>query len=212
MKIKWFGHACFGLTSQDGIRLVTDPFDGSIGYEVPRTEADIVTVSHDHYDHNYVEALVGEPVVVKTTEKRSIKGIQIYGVETFHDKERGEKRGGNIVFVFEIDGIQVCHLGDLGHVLTKEQVSKIGPVDILMIPVGGTFTINACEALEVVSQLKPKLIIPMHFKTPDVNLPIDGVEKFLEKSMGGEKLEKNFIEITADELTDEPKTIVLDYK
>lgn len=212
MKIKWFGHACFGLTSQDGIRLVTDPFDGSIGYEVPRTEADIVTVSHDHYDHNYVEALVGEPVVVKTTEKRSIKGIQIYGVETFHDKERGEKRGGNIVFVFEIDGIQVCHLGDLGHVLTKEQVSKIGPVDILMIPVGGTFTINACEALEVVSQLKPKLIIPMHFKTPDVNLPIDGVEKFLEKSMGGEKLDKNFIEITADELTDEPKTIVLDYK
>lgn len=212
MKIKWFGHACFGLTSQDGIRLVTDPFDGSIGYEVPRTEADIVTVSHDHYDHNYVEALVGEPIVVKTTEKRSIKGIQIYGVETFHDKERGEKRGGNIVFVFEIDGIQVCHLGDLGHVLTKEQVSKIGPVDILMIPVGGTFTINACEALEVVSQLKPKLIIPMHFKTPDVNLPIDGVEKFLEKSMGGEKLEKNFIEITADELTDEPKTIVLDYK
>lgn len=212
MKIKWFGHACFGLTSQDGIRLVTDPFDGSIGYEVPRTEADIVTVSHDHYDHNYVEALVGEPIVVKTTEKRSIKGIQIYGVETFHDKERGEKRGGNIVFVFEIDGIQVCHLGDLGHVLTKEQVNKIGPVDVLLVPVGGTFTINACEALEVVSQLKPKLIIPMHFKTPDVNLPIDGVEKFLEKSMGGEKLDKNFIEITADELTDEPKTIVLDYK
>jgi L-ascorbate metabolism protein UlaG (beta-lactamase superfamily) len=213
MKIKWYGHSCFGLTAENGKRVITDPFDGSIGYKIPTIDADIVTVSHDHYDHNYVEAVRGNPEIVKTPGSHRVKGIKIHGFKTYHDDVQGQKRGENIIFVIEIDGIRVCHLGDLGHILTRDKVKEIGEVDVLLIPVGGTFTIDACDAKEVVEQLKPRIIIPMHYKTEDVSLPIAPVEEFLEKMGMGEQVEDNSIRIRKDELPprEEPVLYVLDY-
>ena len=168
MKIRWFGHACFLFESEDGTRIITDPFDGSVGYKVPTIEADIVTVSHDHYDHNYVEGVQGDPKIVKSPGECTISGISIKGVSAFHDEVKGEKRGPIIIYIFDIDGVKICHAGDLGHLLSKTQLEEIGEVDVLLLPVGGTFTLDAHGANAAVKQLSPKLIIPMHFKTPAV--------------------------------------------
>lgn len=212
MRLRWYGHSCFAITTAAGTRIVTDPFDGSIGYDIPRIEADIVLVSHDHYDHNYVEAIMGEPKVIKTPGPHKIADVVIKGVPTFHDDLGGEKRGPNTVFIIEADGLRICHLGDLGHVLTRSQVADIGSIDVLLIPVGGTFTINACSAMEVVNQLNPKVVIPMHFKTPDEALPIDPADKFLEKAGGAERLANSFIELGPEDLPGEMKVVVLNYK
>jgi len=209
VKIRWFGHACFLLESQIGTKIVTDPFDGSVGYKIPKVEADVVTVSHDHYDHNYVEAVQGDPTIIKAPGEYNTCGVSIKGISTYHDEAKGAKRGPNIVFVFEIDGIKVCHLGDLGHLLTKLQEEEIGEVDVLLLPVGGTFTLDFEGAAAVMEQLNPKIVVPMHFKTPAVSMPIDPVEKFLEKVGGGEFLESNTLEITAEDLKQEGRRIVV---
>jgi L-ascorbate metabolism protein UlaG (beta-lactamase superfamily) len=212
MLIRWYGHSCFAITTAAGTRIVIDPFDGTIGYDIPRVEADVVLVTHDHYDHNYTDAMIGDPEIINTPVSRNFKDVSITTVSTFHDDLGGEKRGPNIVFVIEADGLRMCHLGDLGHVLTRNQLAEIGRVDVLFIPVGGVFTINACSAMEVVNQLKPKVVIPMHFKTPDEALPVDTADKFLEKAGGAECLANNFIELEADDLPEEMKVIVLNYK
>jgi len=200
------------LESQGQNKVVTDPFDGSVGYKIPKVEADIVTVSHDHYDHNYVEAVQGDPIIIKTPGEHSYLDIKIKGVPTFHDEIKGTKRGPNIVYVFEMDGLRICHLGDLGHLLSKAQVEEIGKVDVLLIPVGGTFTLDAEGAVEVVKQLSPRLVIPMHFKTPEVSLPIDPVDNFLEKMGMGERVDSNTIEVTTDNLGDTMRVLVLNYE
>ncbi|NLZ54107.1 MAG: MBL fold metallo-hydrolase [Thermoanaerobacteraceae bacterium] len=212
MKIRWFGHACFLLESQDGTKIVTDPFDGSVGYKIPMLEADIVTVSHDHYDHNYVEGVQGDPEVIKSPGELTIGSINIKGVPAYHDEVKGAKRGPNIIFTFDIDGIKVCHLGDLGHLLSKTQLEDIGDVDVLLIPVGGTFTLDAEGAAAAIEQFSPKIIIPMHFKTPAVSMPIDPVDIFLEKMGHGEQLDSHTIEITTEDIGDEPRIIVLNYE
>lgn len=209
MKIRWFGQACFLMESEKGIRIVTDPFNSSLGYKIPSVEADMVTVSHEHYDHNATDEVKGNPEIVRGTGEKKIKDIAIKGVETFHDKAQGAQRGKNTVFSFEIDGMKIIHLGDLGHILTQEQIENIGEVDILLIPVGGTFTIDAQEASEVVGQLKPKITIPMHYKTPAIDLPIEGVERFLSGNKNIEK--KKELESRKEELPKEEKIIVLEY-
>ncbi len=210
MKVKWFGQASFLMESEKGIRIVTDPFASSLGYKAPSIEADVVTVSHEHYDHNATEEVAGNPEIVRGTGEREIKGIIIRGVSTFHDKARGRERGTNTVFSFKIDGVKIVHLGDLGHILTQEEIKAIGEVDILLIPVGGTFTIDAQEANEVVKQLKPKITIPMHYKTPAIDLPIEGVEGFLSGKKNIERRKE--LEISKEELPKEEKTIILGYK
>lgn len=210
MKIRWFGQACFLMESEKGIRIVTDPFNSSLGYKIPSVEADMVTVSHEHYDHNATDEVKGNPEIVRGTGEKKIKDIAIKGVETFHDKAQGAQRGKNTVFSFEIDGMKIIHLGDLGHILTQEQIENIGEVDILLIPVGGTFTIDAQEASEVVGQLKPKITIPMHYKTPAITLPIEGVERFLSGKKNIER--KKELEIKKEELPKEEKIIVLEYE
>ena len=212
MKIRWYGHSCFSFTAQDSTRLITDPFDGSIGYKIPHVDADIVTVIHDHNDHNYTEAVSGLPVIVNSPGTYKIKGIPITGVGTYHDELQGEKRGGNIVFIFEMDDLKICHLGALGHVLTREQAERIGCPDILLIPVGGTFTIDATAAEEVINQLEPKLIIPMHFKTKDVSLPIAPVDDFLEQVGGGKMIDTCYFDITRQTLPVIPSVWVMNYK
>ena len=212
MKIRWFGHACFLLESQDGTKVVTDPFDGSVGYKIPMVEADLVTVSHDHYDHNYVEGVQGDPEIMKSPGEYTIGGVSINGVPAFHDDVKGAKRGPNIIYTFDIDGIKVCHLGDLGHLLSKIQLEEIGEIDVLLIPVGGTFTLDAEGAAAAIEQFSPKVVIPMHFKTPAVSMPIDPVDKFLEKMGKGEHSDSDTLEITSETLDQEQHIVVLNYE
>lgn len=200
MRIKWLGHSCFKISSKNGIRIVTDPFDDNLGYRIPSVETDIVTVSHGHYDHNFVDCLNGDFEVIDKVGDFNVKGIPIRGVHTFHDEEEGAKRGGNIVYTFVVDDIKICHLGDLGHLLTPSQLEMIGDVDVLLIPVGGVYTIAAAQAVEVIKQLKPAVVVPMHYKTRALRLNVDPVEGF-EQLMGkAEKPTQQVVEIKKDEL------------
>lgn len=181
MNIRWLGHSCFLFTSQAGLKVLTDPFDEKIGYPVPHVETDIVTVSHHHHDHDSVQVLPGKPHIVEGKGQHNVSGLSILGTETFHDPEQGAKRGKNILFSFTLDGVRVVHLGDLGHLLTPEHLADIGPVDIVCIPIGGFYTIDAEQAYQVVLQLNPKVVLPMHYKLDNtISLPIGGNEGFLE--------------------------------
>ena len=181
MKIKWLGHACFLITSRDGLRVITDPYavGGGINYSPIKETADVVVVSHDHGDHSNVSTVQGKPEVVKGSGTKTARGIQFKGIASYHDASQGTQRGLNTVFCFAIDNMKLCHLGDLGHALDPEQVNEIGAVDILFVPVGGFYTIDASVASRVCDQLKPKVVIPMHFKTPKCDYPIAGVDDFL---------------------------------
>lgn len=178
MNVKWLGRACFLLESARGLHVLTDPFDDTVGYPPPNITVDVVTVSHQHFDHNAVELLPGNPVVVEGDGNHIARGIAFKGIATYHDQEQGALRGPNTVFVFEIDLIRICHLGDLGHLLSAEQVQAIGRVDLLLIPVGGTYTIDAEEAYEIVSALKPRTVVPMHYKANERETRISGEEPF----------------------------------
>jgi len=182
MKVKWLGHSCFLVTSKGGVRIITDPYavGGGINYSPIEETADIVVVSHGHDDHSNVSAVRGKPEVVKGGGTKTAQGIQFKGIAAYHDASQGTQRGRNTVFCFTIDDIKICHLGDLGHVLSPEQIAEIGAVDILFIPVGGFYTIDAPVANQVCEQLKPKVVIPMHFRTPKCAYPIAGVEDFLK--------------------------------
>jgi L-ascorbate metabolism protein UlaG (beta-lactamase superfamily) len=213
MKVKWLGHAAFLITSEDGTRIICDPYRVGEGVDYGPIDmaADIVTVSHKHYDHDNVAAVKGSPVVVDKPGKKSVKGIEFNGVPTFHDEARGQKRGDNIIFCFSVDGVRVCHLGDLGHELEKGQVNQIGSVDVLLVPVGGFYTIDAKQAARVCDQLAPKMVIPMHFKSGKCGFPIAGVEDFLK---GRKKVERpcaSEIEINKGRLPTESETVVLEH-
>jgi len=213
MKIIWHGHACFEIISEEGKKIVTDPFDESIGYPRLDIAADVVLVSHEHYDHNNVAAVRGRPEVVRGAGEHVAKGMKFYGVKTYHDAAKGAQRGENTVFVFEVDGVTLCHLGDLGHVLEEEQLNEIrraaASIDVLFVPVGGTFTIDAGDAEKVILQLSPKIVVPMHFKTPPLKLPISGVEPFLK----GKKVRKEKkLEVTKETLPAEMEVVVLDWR
>lgn len=184
MKIKFLGHAAFLITSDQGIRVITDPykpgcFGGGIKYSPITEEADIVTISHDHDDHSETK-IKGNPVFVKEKGKKEIKGITINGIEVFHDKSGGKERGKDIIFNMLIDGLNVVHMGDVGHIISKDDVEKLGNVDVLLIPVGGYFTIDANDADNIIELLKPKIVIPMHFKTAKCEFPIAPVEDFIK--------------------------------
>ncbi|MDN5276079.1 MAG: hypothetical protein PWR01_44 [Clostridiales bacterium] len=213
MRITWFGHACFRLVSDSGVTIITDPFDETVGYELPDEQADIVTVSHQHFDHNYVQGVPGNPEVISKIGNFYVKDIPIKGIKSYHDDQGGNKRGINIMYVFDIDGIKVCHLGDLGHTLAGEQVEQIGDVDMLLVPVGGTYTIDARAAADVVASLKPSIVIPMHYKTDRIDFPIDGVDKFLKIMGGGIHLNHHTLEVKKQDLEGkETRIMVLDYK
>jgi L-ascorbate metabolism protein UlaG (beta-lactamase superfamily) len=185
MKIKWYGHAAFLITSDEGTKIMIDPYEpgafgGQLSYGSIKDQADIVLTSHDHADHNYTTDLPGTPQVVKGSGSKTVKGISMKGISTYHDPSKGSERGANTIFTIKIDNIQLCHLGDLGHLLSDKELAEIGPVDILLIPVGGFFTIDPKEATRVAEQIKPKILIPMHFKTEKCGFPIAPVEDFLK--------------------------------
>ena len=213
VEIKWFGHACFGIKAENGITIVTDPFDKKdVGYENPDVAADITTVSHNHPDHCKVENIGGNPIVIKDLGECTHSGIKFKGIESFHDNTSGSQRGKNIIFCFNIDGINICHLGDLGHLLDEKQIKEIGDIDILFIPVGGFFTIDHKQANSVIDQLKPKIVIPMHYKTPVLPFPIKPVDKFLENKDNVEKISGTAFQINKADIFDKQKIILMDYK
>ncbi len=214
MKIKWYGHAAFLITSDEGVRVITDPYEpgafgGQLSYGAIGDRADLVSTSHEHADHNYTKDLPGSPQIVSGAVTKTIKGIPVKGIATFHDPSKGSERGSNTVFTLTIDGVKVCHLGDLGHVLSRAEATEIGPVDILLIPVGGFYTIDAGEASRVVELIKPKVVIPMHFKTEKCGFPIASVNEFLKGKAGVKKLAKSETSFSKDELPPQTEIVVL---
>ena len=216
MKIKWLGHSCFLLSSASGTRIVTDPFNHQVGYPVPDVEADIVTTSHNHFDHGYIQGIRGTFLHLDKPGKYERNGISITGIPTYHDKVKGIARGNNIVFIFEIDGLRICHCGDIGHLFNERQIDAIGKADILMIPVGGVFTIDASEAYRIIDLLKPQIAIPMHYGTPVLKFKLGGLDKFLKEAGITERsdafIHKREIEVTPSIIAQFPKIVVMDYE
>ncbi|MFA4942336.1 MAG: MBL fold metallo-hydrolase [Patescibacteria group bacterium] len=211
MIITWQGQSCFKIQDKvgsEGITLVTDPFDKSLGLKLPNFEADIITVSHNHADHNNTSAFRGAPKIVKSAGEYDIKGVMIEGILSYHDESQGKERGSNIIYRIEIDDITICHLGDLGHVLDNKQLERLEGIDILLIPVGGNYTIDAKKAVEVISQIEPRIVIPMHYKTGDMKIDIDGVDKFV-KELGIEATYEEKLKINKKDLPAEDMELVI---
>ncbi len=213
MKITWLGHAAFLLETNE-VRIVNDPFDTTddrIHHQPIDMAANIVTVSHDHFDHNHVESLSGNPEVVKGAGIKTVKGITFIGIDTFHDPSHGSERGDNVLYTIEADDMRICHPGDLGHTLSANQVQTLGPIDILLIPVGGLYTVDATEAWQIIQDISPKIVIPMHFKTSSIDFPIAPVDGFLEGKENIRHAESASIEISKQTLPEEMQIIVLDH-
>jgi len=211
MIIRWLGHASFIISSDTGTRIVTDPYvtGGGLSYGEIKETADIVTVSHGHGDHNNAGAVRGNPVLVNRAGTTEAKGIKFRGISTAHDEAGGKLRGNNIIFCFEVDGIKLCHLGDLGHQLNEKQIAELGQIDILLIPVGGYYTIDAEVAGQVSDKLAPRVIIPMHFKTAKCDFPITGVDEFLRGKTNVTHLEVSEVEFKAEHLPTTTQIVVL---
>ena len=179
MNIRWLGHACFSLVTERGTRILMDPYDASVGYPVIPQEAEIVTISHQHHDHNNRDMLTNNPIVLESTGSHTVEGIAIEALHSFHDAERGAKRGDNLIFTFLADGLRVCHLGDLGHMPDDALLRRIGAVDVLMLPVGGVFTVDAAQACALVQRMRPRVVLPMHYKTDALAFSLASVADFL---------------------------------
>lgn len=180
MKLTWLGHSSFKLEESTGTTVVTDPYHSNVGYDMPETEADIVTVSHTHADHNYVENVKSSPTVLNRVGAYEISGVHILANHTYHDDKKGALRGDNLVFKYRMDGVDLCHMGDIGEECNAFLVETLMPVNVLMIPVGGNYTIDAKQAKEYVDRLMPDIVIPMHYKTKDCEFDIDKLNDFLD--------------------------------
>ncbi len=214
MELTWLGHACFRLRGKDAT-LITDPPSPATGYAIGRTSADIVTISHDHPGHNYVQGVSGEPKVVDGPGEYEIQQILISGVQTYHDTNRGKIHGRNTAYLITMDDVQVCHLGDLGDLLSNGAQEALNGADVLLVPVGGGNSLDASKAVEVIAQIEPRLIIPMHYATPAYKPNggvLDPVEKFI-REMGVEAPEpQQKAVITRATLPTEPQVLLLNYR
>lgn len=212
MEIRWLGHSCFLLKASDNTTVLTDPFDPLIGYSPYNIKANIVTISHCHYDHCCTELLKESPKIIKTPGITNLNNISIKGIPSYHDNFKGLKRGDNLIFIFKIDNYSLCHLGDLGHFLDDKILDEIGRIDVLFIPVGGNFTIDGKTAADLSKKISPKIIIPMHYKTQQVNLALDGIESFLLSIKNGEKLNSNTLKLEDNLLNCNNCVKILNYK
>lgn len=211
MKIKWLGHASFLITARDGKRIITDPyghFDG-LNYSPIAESADVVTVSHAHGDHCGGK-VKGNPQVIDRAGQTTARGITFTGIPSHHDPSGGKERGNNIIFCFTVDDIRVCHLGDLGHVLSQQQIADIGPVDVLLIPVGGFYTIDAGQAAEIASGMNPRVIIPMHVSNRKCAFPIASVEEFIRGKPNVKRTGASEVEFTKAGLPPQTEIVVLE--
>ena len=204
-------HSCFKLTESTGTSIVCDPYSEEIGYRMPNVSADAVTISHGHYDHNAIKNVGGNPKIIETQTSYSLAGVEVDAVKSFHDGRRGKLRGENTIFKFRMDGIDVCHLGDLGEECSSALIEAVLPVNVLLIPVGGNYTIDADMAKEYVDRIMPEIVIPMHYRTKDCKLDIDKVDEFLKLFDEDivEEYEENSLELLRSDLNDGTRILVL---
>lgn len=212
MNLQWLGHSCFRLVESTGTVIITDPYDKSlVGYELPRFNADVVTSSHNHEDHNNLKGVDGSPMYINRAGFFDIMGVQITSIPSYHDNIQGKKRGQNLIFKFRLDGIDVCHMGDIGEDCSAIITDKILPVNILLIPIGGLYTINPEQAKEYISILMPEIVIPMHYKTSDSlnNIEkLDAFTKLFDESQITYS-ETSVMEFERDDFTGEPTKIII---
>jgi L-ascorbate metabolism protein UlaG (beta-lactamase superfamily) len=214
LRLRWHGHSCFEIAT-DELTVVTDPHDGrSLGIVPPKVHADVVLVSHDHFDHTAVRVVEkqGATVVLRDTGGLPDGKFTARAVRTFHDSQHGESRGANTAFVFEVEGVRFCHLGDLGHELTPEQLQEIGPVDVLFVPIGGVFTIDAPAAWRTAKAVRPKVVVPMHYRTGGLSLSINNLQPLLDAVEDKDSIVRvgNEVEFSAADLEDELLVWVFD--
>ena len=212
MKIEYLGHSCFKLTESTGTTIVCDPYAPSVGYDLPKVKADAVTVSHHHFDHDYVKAIGGNPIIIDKECSHDLPGVEINAIKSFHDGHRGKSRGENVIFKFRMDGIDICHLGDLGEACSSELIDLLLPVNVLLIPVGGNYTIDAEMAKEYVDRIMPDIVIPMHYREKGCTVDIDKVDEFLDlfDEECIEKIDGNALELMRSDLSgDDTKVVVL---
>jgi len=212
MKITWYGHSCFLIEGGD-VRILTDPFDAKVPYDFPDLPVAIVTVSHDHFDHNAVDRVAGRPIVVKGVGERTAHGIDFIGIHSFHDDKEGAERGENTIYAFDLEGVRIAHLGDLGTSLDEGQIEALGDVRILLIPVGGHFTIDAETASRIAKDLRgAKIVIPMHFKTDRiVDWPIETVEPFAKMMENVKRIGGPSVEVAADRIPESMEVWILEH-
>ena len=210
MKIRYLGHSCFEFTESTGTTIVTDPY-GDVGFSMPNTRAEAVTVSHSHFDHNNVKAVDGNPVIFDREGQYEIGGVEITAIKSYHDDENGKNRGETLIFKFRMDGVEVCHLGDLGEECSSSLIEALLPIHVLLIPVGGNYTINAQQAKEYVDRIMPSYVIPMHYKTKGLDIDVEKPDEFIDLFDGEdvEELETSKIELFRDDITEEQTKLIL---
>ena len=207
MEITWYGRACFRLKGKEATA-ITDPCPPATGFVAGKHDVDLLTISHAHPDHSYTRSISAGLTLTRPGEYE-FHDLLVTGVRTYHDGARGAERGENMIFAVEVDGVHICHLGDLGHLLTEEQVAELGPIDVLLVPVGGTTTVTPAEATEVVSQLSPKLVIPMHFAIDGASADLMSPETFLHE-MSVEPIRQPKAIVTPSSLPDETQVVLLE--
>jgi len=214
MKIDWLGHSCFKVTLKSGTVILFDPFDSTIGYVQQEVEADIVVISHDHRDHNDLSHVKGDFEVVQTAGVHEFEELTLTGIKTWHDHNDGAERGDNLAFLLNVNGLRLCHMGDVGSVPSKEVLEQLKGIEVLLVPVGGNYTVDACEALVIIDAISPNIIIPMHFKTPQCNLKIAPLYDFLEQARGVYDIShpgKAYLMIDRATLKKRTRVVVMEY-
>jgi L-ascorbate metabolism protein UlaG (beta-lactamase superfamily) len=211
LEITWLGHGCFRLKNRE-TTVILDPFGSETGYSTRFGDADVVTISHDHAAHNNAGAVGGRPRVISGPGEYEVAGVLITGVRTYHDGSRGSRLGKNTAYVFELDDVRVCHLGDLGHVPTPDQAEALNGAEVLLVPVGGNTTLDAAAAIEVISLLEPRMVVPMHYRTENSAPTLDPLDLFLKQMGIGEPQPAAKLTVTRTSLPLETTVTVLDYR
>lgn len=213
MEITYIGHSSFKLKGKD-ISLVIDPYDPKVGYKFPKQECDVLLTTHNHFDHHYVEGVSGYRLLIEGPGEYELSDVFINGLQVFHDDKEGADRGRSTIYLIEMDNFTLLHLGDLGHELSKETLEKLPDIDVLFIPVGGKYTINAAVAAKVISSLEPSIVIPMHYKTDDLTgvEGLDTVDKFLEEMGATAKKEEKLKISNRSDIPEETTIVVLNQK
>jgi L-ascorbate metabolism protein UlaG (beta-lactamase superfamily) len=211
MKITYYGHSFFTVGLKQGFTVAMDPFDASVGYPLPDVHAQLVLASHEHFDHNNTGLIKGRRRIIRGPGKFSFGPVEITGIPTFHDPEQGRLRGKNTVYLLKAEGVVFCHCGDLGHLLDDEQLSAVRGTDVLFVPVGGRSTVDAGQAAELCRRIAPKLIVPMHYKTPCLTFELGGLDEFLRAAGLPSRKEKHEFSISRETLPEKPVIVIPDY-
>jgi len=210
LDVTWLGHGCFRLRGR-AAAAVTDPYPPAIGLKLQRLDANLVTVSHEHENHNYTQVM-RDAYEIRGPGEYEVAGISVIGVPAYHDSEKGAKHGRNTIYLIEIDDVRICHLGDLGHLLDDAEAEAISAPDVLLVPVGGRTTINAAQAAGVVRQLEPRYVVPMHYAIPGLKLELDPLDRFLKEMAVAASEPQPKLSVQASSGEYETKVIVLDPK